>query len=217
MSNRSVPHVYRQTIDSTINAVRGDFEEMGIEDAVLEELQRLWEVKLATSRVADFTADARMAPYARALPPLPPAPAYSRSQNTSISSSAPSQEQALWNSGSSASTSATANANANGYPSDVKPSITASPKDLTATDAKTALGADEKPDRDEDAIDSDLDDPEDDEDDEEVAEEGGDLVIALYDKVQRVKNKWKIVLKDGIMSINGKDYLFSRCNGELEW
>ena len=44
-----------------------------------------------------------------------------------------------------------------------------------------------------------------------------DMVLCLYDKVQRVKNKWKCVLKDGVASIDGRDYLFAKCNGEFEW
>ena len=43
-------------------------------------------------------------------------------------------------------------------------------------------------------------------------------------EVQRVKNKWKCVLRDGVASIDGRDYLFSKCNGcvtvltsEFEW
>lgn len=28
-----------------------------------------------------------------------------------------------------------------------------------------------------------------------------------------MKNKWKCVLKDGMVHINGKDYLFSKCTG----
>jgi hypothetical protein len=61
------------------------------------------------------------------------------------------------------------------------------------------------------------------------------LVIALYEKVrplspfhlalqtalmrrraeqvQRVKNKWKVTLKDGLVSVNGKEYLFAKCQG----
>ncbi len=41
------------------------------------------------------------------------------------------------------------------------------------------------------------------------------MVLCLYDKVQRVKNKWKCVLKDGVASIDGRDYLFAKCNGEF--
>ena len=44
---------------------------------------------------------------------------------------------------------------------------------------------------DEDAINSDLDDPDDDHDDDEVDDEGlGHIMLCMYDKVQRVKNKW---------------------------
>ncbi|KAJ7126692.1 transcription factor IIA, alpha/beta subunit-domain-containing protein [Mycena epipterygia] len=36
-----------------------------------------------------------------------------------------------------------------------------------------------------------------------------DIVFCTYDhKVARVKNKWKCVLKDGVIHTNGKDYLF---------
>ncbi|KIJ61288.1 hypothetical protein HYDPIDRAFT_177056 [Hydnomerulius pinastri MD-312] len=69
------------------------------------------------------------------------------------------------------------------------------------------------------AINSDLDDS--DTEGEEEAEEGGqgetDIVFCTYDKVGRVKNKWKCILKDGMIHINGKDYLFAKCTGEFEW
>jgi len=69
------------------------------------------------------------------------------------------------------------------------------------------------------AINSDLDDS--DTGDEEEADEGGagdsDIVFCTYDKVARVKNKWKCILKDGMIHVNGKDYLFAKCTGEFEW
>ncbi|KAG9084097.1 hypothetical protein FRC06_004209 [Ceratobasidium sp. 370] len=70
-------------------------------------------------------------------------------------------------------------------------------------------------------IGSDLDDS-DDSDADDVENDGaggeaGDYVFCTYDKVQRVKNKWKCVLKDGMIHVNGKDYLFMKCNGEFEW
>lgn len=72
---------------------------------------------------------------------------------------------------------------------------------------------------DSDGINSDLDDSDEDQDsyaeDEDL--ENGMIMLCLYDKVQRVKNKWKYVLKDGIANINGKDYLFARATGESEW
>lgn len=55
-------------------------------------------------------------------------------------------------------------------------------------------GGDDDDEFDEDAINSDLDDPDDDRDDEEVDDEGlGHIMLCMYDKVQRVKNKWYVL------------------------
>ncbi|KAI1378785.1 transcription factor IIA, alpha/beta subunit [Hypoxylon crocopeplum] len=70
---------------------------------------------------------------------------------------------------------------------------------------------------DEDAINSDLDDPDDNLEDEDEDDDGGQIMLCMYDKVQRVKNKWKCVLKDGVLSVNGKDYVFHKATGEYEW
>ncbi|KAH8922423.1 TFIIA-domain-containing protein [Atractiella rhizophila] len=75
---------------------------------------------------------------------------------------------------------------------------------------------DPKKNLDDEEIGSDLDEP----DDDEIEDNDGyvgDMAIALYDKVQRVKNKWKITLKDGVVNVKGKDYIFSKCSGEFEW
>jgi transcription initiation factor TFIIA large subunit len=64
---------------------------------------------------------------------------------------------------------------------------------------------------DEDAINSDLDDPDDLLDDDPENEDSvGQVMLCTYDKVQHVKSRWKCTLKDGILAINGKEYvLFS--------
>lgn len=43
------------------------------------------------------------------------------------------------------------------------------------------------------------------------------VIVCQYDKITRIKNRWKFHLKDGIMNINGRDYLFSKANGDAEW
>jgi len=71
---------------------------------------------------------------------------------------------------------------------------------------------------DDEAINSDLDDS--DSEGEEDPDDGpgvSDIVFCTYDKVARVKNKWKCILKDGMIHISGKDYLFAKCTGEFEW
>ncbi|KAJ7364415.1 transcription factor IIA, alpha/beta subunit-domain-containing protein [Mycena albidolilacea] len=59
------------------------------------------------------------------------------------------------------------------------------------------------------AINSDLDDSDDEDNDAaDAADEEGAIVFAA-----RVKNKWKCVLKDGMIHTGGRDYLFQRCAG----
>lgn len=70
---------------------------------------------------------------------------------------------------------------------------------------------------DEDDINSDLDDTDDEDEEGEGGEEIEHIILCLYDKVTRTKNKWKCVLKDGIMLVNGRDYLFHRATGDFEW
>ncbi|CAG7924461.1 unnamed protein product [Penicillium olsonii] len=71
---------------------------------------------------------------------------------------------------------------------------------------------------DEDAINSDLDDPDDlVADDHDADESEGQVMLCTYDKVQRVKNKWKCTLKDGILTSGGKEYVFHKGQGEFEW
>ncbi|KAK7479484.1 hypothetical protein BaRGS_00029300 [Batillaria attramentaria] len=43
------------------------------------------------------------------------------------------------------------------------------------------------------------------------------VVVCQYDKINRNKNKWKFHLKDGIMNLNGRDYVFQKANGDAEW
>lgn len=67
-------------------------------------------------------------------------------------------------------------------------------------------GDDTKEEDDEDAINSDLDDPDDlDGEDNEGEDSVGQVMLCTYDKVQRVKNKWKCTLKDGVLTTGGKE------------
>ncbi|KAK3329434.1 transcription factor IIA, alpha/beta subunit [Apodospora peruviana] len=71
---------------------------------------------------------------------------------------------------------------------------------------------------DEDAINSDLDDSDDgNHDADEEEDDAGHMMLCMYDKVQRVKNKWKCTLKDGVLTVNGKEYVFHKATGEYEW
>ncbi|KAG2415050.1 hypothetical protein HFD88_006240 [Aspergillus terreus] len=79
-------------------------------------------------------------------------------------------------------------------------------------------GDDDKDEDDEDAINSDLDDPDDLVAEDHDAEDAvGQVMLCTYDKVARVKNKWKCTLKDGILTTGGKEYVFHKGQGEFEW
>ena len=45
------------------------------------------------------------------------------------------------------------------------------------------------------------------------------VLVCQFDKIQKVKgtNKFKLQLKAGIMTVNEKDYVFQRCNGDADW
>ncbi|KAM3583216.1 transcription factor IIA subunit alpha [Umbelopsis sp. WA50703] len=334
MSNSIVSNVYRHVIDDVINQVRGDFEEMGIDDNILNELQRSWETKVARSRVANFmvneegyydqeasqaglSADGNQLQYppvtiheslstsaaAASLATMASGSASARrdisesdNQNRgsgyvnpnsftgmmqpgnmangefampNISMSSPSlslnQNSQLPNNGRS-NIPQQDGANDELTTEDIDSHIAGSilekhtqdssddtnVLDITAFNhtgklipvdelpeeyqnivreakeraiAAGALspsyripqldGDDDEPDEDE--INSELDDSDDDDDDAEGTEDLEHIILCLYDKVTRTKNKWKCVLKDGIMLVNGRDYLFHRANGDFEW
>lgn len=80
------------------------------------------------------------------------------------------------------------------------------PSDSKPTDTVTVARYDGGDDDDEDAINSDLDDPEDLADEDPDNDESvNQVMLCTYDKVQRVKSKWKCTLKDGILASGGKE------------
>lgn len=42
-------------------------------------------------------------------------------------------------------------------------------------------------------------------------------IVCQWEKVYRVKAKWKFQLKDGIMHVGGHDYVFHKASGEADW
>ncbi|EEB16759.1 transcription initiation factor IIA alpha chain TFIIA p30, putative [Pediculus humanus corporis] len=55
--------------------------------------------------------------------------------------------------------------------------------------------------------------------DEDVSDlfDTDNVVVCQFDKITRSRNKWKFYLKDGIMNLSGKDFVFQRSNGDAEW
>ncbi|KAJ7471513.1 transcription factor IIA alpha/beta subunit [Mycena galericulata] len=254
MSNKIVPATYRVVIDDVITAIRPAFEEFGVAEDVLVELQHKWETKVMASRVADFdksppapvlalpglphyvpprappvkpepSQDPRytLAPPSQyALPTLPGPPAYPpplplhmyRLPQTDGPAGGDSDDD------EDEDEEVPIHAPRTAHPSLPPPfPATAKGKLNGAGTSSQSTADDDDADADPEAqINSDLDDSDTDNevDDAEGGPEG-DIVFCTYDKVARVKNKWKCVLKDGMVHTGGKDYLFTRCTGEFEW
>ncbi|KAJ7073956.1 transcription factor IIA alpha/beta subunit [Mycena amicta] len=268
MSNK-ISDIYRSVIDDVITSLKPEFEEYGVDDDVLLELQHKWETKMLASRVTDFKSSSQNLPasqhhqqqqqqhlpiphYPTYVPPsaaqapsrlqtqpikpepldqqrfhqqymLPPLPGPTLPAHLAFPSAVqqqqprpPVQGQQMYRihqvDGPSASD------DEDEYDEEVPVGPYAPPRPAhpsvsvpAPVDKPTADAPDPE------AITSDLDDSdtENEEDPEDVIET--DIVFCTYDKVARVKNKWKCVLKDGMIHTGGKDYLFQRCTGEFEW
>jgi len=56
-----------------------------------------------------------------------------------------------------------------------------------------------------------------DDEDLETLFQADNVIVCQFEKVTRARTKWKFILKDGIMHLNGRDYCFQKCTGEAEW
>ncbi|KAJ7679093.1 transcription factor IIA alpha/beta subunit [Mycena polygramma] len=252
MSNKIVPPIYRAVIDDVIASIRPAFEEFGVDDDVLNELQSKWESKVIASRVAEFEPPqptvVHASPYpnlpAYAIPYVPPNAArpvvkteptqapldprytHAAQQYALPPLPGPTFPGALQFPGHTLyrlpQTDGPAGSEDDEDDEDEDEEVpmpmprTAHPSLPQPAKGKATAGDEEGVDA--EAINSDLDDS--DTENEEDPDEGTvetDIVFCTYDKVARVKNKWKCVLKDGMIHTGGKDYLFQRCTGEFEW
>ncbi|TXT13974.1 uncharacterized protein COLE_00167 [Cutaneotrichosporon oleaginosum] len=164
-----------------------------MDEDLLPLLQSKWEHKLLATKVADF-ADRDTEAGASSQPTHQPPAA--RPPTNGVEVKAEPEDLRI----------------RGGASEDTKPNIALSdvaPQPRPEPNAAGLLPGDE-------VIDSDLDDSDDElgiDDGIENGEGDIDIVYCVYDKVQRVKNKWKTVFKDGMIHINGKDYLFAKCQG----
>ncbi|KAI0305392.1 transcription factor IIA, alpha/beta subunit [Multifurca ochricompacta] len=303
MSNKIVPAIYRSVIDDVISSIKGDFDEYGVSEDVLAELQKKWETKVMASHVAEFEpppaqqAPSQYPPHPMHVMPQHYSPAHHafvpQSQpppttanlikkepvdsryilsgqyvppmsNPQIPALRPPPNSLLTFPGGPSrppppvAAPAPAVHPVNTVPSaklpqpqpqpqpqsqsQPQPQSQSQPPRIPQVDGPSSSSSDSSSpppqqyaphsshpslpqptqgstiSADDEAINSDLDDS--DSEGEEDPDEGpgvSDIVFCTYDKVARVKNKWKCILKDGMIHINGKDYLFAKCTGEFEW
>jgi len=289
MSNKLVPIIYRTVIDDVIRSIQPEFDEYGVAEDVLADLQEKWEAKVIASHVAEFETPQPQAPAHHAyaphpmhmmqqhpiysphyaphvkaepvdsrytlnppqgyalpslpgpppgpqlagprlphpggqqsilsFPPGPPAPVarpqtvpYAPPASTTAQPQQQQQPQRIPQVDGPSSSSASES------PSPPPGQYAPHSSHPSLPQPSQASGSSTQP-NDSEAINSDLDDS--DTGDDEDVDDGGagesDIVFCTYDKVARVKNKWKCILKDGMIHVNGRDYLFAKCTGEFEW
>ncbi|RIA88229.1 transcription factor IIA, alpha/beta subunit [Glomus cerebriforme] len=285
MSNSIVATVYSGVIKDVIENVKKDFEDNGVDESVLRELERLWECKIKSAKVAPWEANGLVEDhnqnnqninggssnqhYMPMQNPSDPGLQYQRTEFDSVAN-LPSRAVGMHtnnnNEAGRPQPYIIKNGNGNLLPQTSPTSSFPASSDISnrstpiynqADDQKiyhnhqnlqtmmgqqqddygnplgekliprgeTSTNSSPLPEFntrepsfvvDNDDINSDLDDP-DDEDTNADGEETQNIILCLYDKVTRTKNKWKCQLKDGIMSVNGRDYLFQKGNGDFEF
>jgi transcription initiation factor TFIIA large subunit len=203
MSNSEAGLIYERIINEVINESRQDFEDIGIDEATLQDLRSLWLENLGQTRVANFSWG----------PPL------AEADQLQVLNDMGSRFELPLPGKKEDGTTAPSSGNGAEFSFEVKDDNGQLTKSL-----ERQREAELKKERtlaslDSDDINSDLDDT--DEEAEGFDEDGEDgdgmIMLCLYEKVLRVKNKWKCNLKDGILNVNGKDYTFQKATGESEW
>ncbi|SCU89407.1 LAFA_0E17788g1_1 [Lachancea sp. 'fantastica'] len=243
MSNLEGARAYETIVESVINEVREDFESAGIDEQTLQDLRLVWQNKLSDSRVAKFMWDPEdenstlnsqlhnshiapslMEPHGLTMPDFA-SPGNDKtspdSQQQQQQQQQPQQQQQQQQEQSEQQSQQDQQTKQEDDDSKEEIELTIGDPDgqiaeqlkLQAKQAKKSalLETDE--------INSDLDDSEDDYLNSSGDDDGQDenIVLCLYEKVLRVKNKWKCNLKDGLATINFKDYAFQKAQGETEW
>lgn len=211
MSNLEASRVYETVVESVVNEVREDFENAGIDEQTLQDLRRVWQSKLSDSGVCKFSWDPE--PEQRNITTgLDQQVLKDETGNGLVLPGLTQEEHRQEGVESQEQDGSEAKQEIELTMDDPNGEIAQQLKLQAKQAKKTAL-------LETDEINSDLDDSEDDylnsSGDEETADEN--IVLCLYEKVLRVKNKWKCNLKDGIATINHKDYAFQKAQGESEW
>lgn len=239
MSNTIVTHVYKWIIDNVVENVKKDFSSMGVEESILQEFQRNWELKVINSKVANFQKFSVNEDYYQqpTYDQYNPSSASDLMNHNNFSYTFSDSQYAVpptYNtvqtkiepiSNQSSNIPQTDGANDELTTEEIDKIIEekilennekknkGKEKEISQVDGEDDDDEDEL--NSDDNINSDLDDDDDDDNDDE--NETDHLILCQYEKVTRIKNKWKCSLKDGIINVNGKDYLFQKATGDFEW
>lgn len=187
--------VYTYIVDSVIAHARAHFLQDGVDESVLEELKLRWEAKLASSDIFN-SAEGEVDE--------------AKEEAEGASNPGEADEDA---GGAEAGKRPSGDGSEDG-PASKKRKTDQALKTATAGASTSAAQAEDgkketEKEKDKDVLDSDL------EDDEGAEDDVQNMVLAQYDKVVRNKNKWKCTMKNGIVHIDGREYVFSKATGEF--
>lgn len=229
MSNIEASKVYETVLETVINDVRQEFEDSGVDEQTLQDLKRIWQMKLSESKAATFIWDPEnttsASTVAEPVVKLPNGEFNDNSINHSGAAASAGEADIIGSNINNGSSDMVNNDELQIEDNEMKSkqeiefSMNDPDGDLTKQLKLQAKQAKKSALLETDEINSDLDDSDDDYVNMDVEDEGTDvnMMLCLYDKVLRVKNKWKCNLKEGVVTIDHKDFAFQKAQGESEW
>eukprot|EP00217_Crustomastix_stigmatica_P005648 CAMPEP_0183792986 /NCGR_PEP_ID=MMETSP0803_2-20130417/2934_1 /TAXON_ID=195967 /ORGANISM="Crustomastix stigmata, Strain CCMP3273" /LENGTH=283 /DNA_ID=CAMNT_0026037359 /DNA_START=32 /DNA_END=880 /DNA_ORIENTATION=- len=215
LESGGVEAVYTWVIKDVVARVKGDFEAEGLGRAAMERLQSTWLSKLQESGALEPPPASEVAPLAQAkgrskgraakpkagaagaagaLPALPP---LDDEQLGAVGRPAASMAPV----GGAAGSKRAAGEAAGAGPPAKRPAV-------PQLDGGAGAGGED------DLADVELSDDDLLVGDEDGGGAAGNLVLCQFDKVARTKNKWKCVLREGVMHLNGTEEVFQECTGD---
>nr|KAG5693957.1 hypothetical protein BaRGS_008226 [Batillaria attramentaria] len=224
----SLSQLYKTVVDDVITNVKEAFLDEGVDEQVLQELRHLWENKLQASKALDPVSER---PEGQMATPAMGILLQQQSQSQQLQQGYIPRGAVL--------TTTTQQPQQTTFPVSISANQAG---ELQAQGGIIQLdgAGDTSSSEEEDFDNDDNDDDNDEEQNEDEGEQGEEeeplnsaddvseedptelfdaenVVVCQYDKINRNKNKWKFHLKDGIMNLNGRDYVFQKANGDAEW
>lgn len=230
MNQSQVLETYLRVIDATIEGVRSEMQEKGTDESDIESLQLLkerWADRLTHTH--DFTDDPDVIDKpppaakggkksAKGAKKKAPAPVPKSPLKTATSRNGVISVAALTNDASGAAEvslppvprASPVKSEAKQDPEiievkDVEPPAKRPRREVVDDDHQEDLGED-------------LDSSDSDKGDESEDEAAENLVLAQHDRVRKGPGqKWKVILREGIVSIRGREYLFNKATCDLDF
>ncbi|KAJ3054968.1 hypothetical protein HK097_000193 [Rhizophlyctis rosea] len=214
------PTVYKWVMDDVTEKMKGSFAEHGVGENILQELLRTWEDKIQRMTIAPFPQPedyegAYYDPNEYDTNEGLPYEGGSGSQVFKIQQNDGAGDDDLPS--SAAMTTQQIDADIVRKWEEMQSKTKAQKKQKKIAQHDGAADDDDDDDDDEENNDGDIGSDLDDDEEDDEEQDTDNLVLCQYEKVNRIKNKWKCTLKDGIVSVGGKDYLFNRATGDFEW